>query len=169
MNELNKILICWEGIQLNQTTKDLCSFRVYFSTSRNWFDQKKKKLKANHFWMAILRIIQQFALCASTQFVGAAWPELQFKHYHHLLQQLMLGILTADISFAATKPQPLLPSGMIKVRCSKLSAFSAGPFHVNCAYILHSKMADFVSIFRCILVNLNQLISTSFFFCILWI
>lgn len=118
MNSLNKILICWEGIQLSQTTKDLCSFRVYFSTSRNWFDQKKKKLKANHFWMAILRIIQQFALCASTQFVGASWPSLQLKHYDHLLQQLMVGILTADISFAATKPQPLLPSGMIKVGCS---------------------------------------------------
>ena len=87
--ELDKILILWKGINTDQTSKELSTFRIYFGTSRNWFDQKKKNIKAKYFWLKILNSIQQFVLKVSENFVDDQYPELQFKHYHHLLKQVL--------------------------------------------------------------------------------
>ena len=87
--ELDKILTLWKGINTDQTSKELSTFRIYFGTSRNWFDQKKKNIKAKYFWLKILNSIQQFVLKVSENFVDDQYPELQFKHYHHLLKQVL--------------------------------------------------------------------------------
>ena len=70
-------------------------------------------MKANNFWLNVLRTIQRFALNVATKY-DVTNAEIQYKFYHHLFQQIMLGIFEANITFAATKPQPLLPSGMLK-------------------------------------------------------
>ena len=60
MIELNQILADWRGIK--PTFAKTKSFRVYFSASKSWFDQKKKRTKADMLWMDILNAIKAFVV-----------------------------------------------------------------------------------------------------------
>eukprot|EP00485_Elphidium_margaritaceum_P002328 CAMPEP_0202686950 /NCGR_PEP_ID=MMETSP1385-20130828/2682_1 /ASSEMBLY_ACC=CAM_ASM_000861 /TAXON_ID=933848 /ORGANISM="Elphidium margaritaceum" /LENGTH=459 /DNA_ID=CAMNT_0049341635 /DNA_START=393 /DNA_END=1772 /DNA_ORIENTATION=+ len=114
MFELHEVLAAWEGVHMQDAKKGVTSFRGYFDASRNWFDQKKKRYKATLFWLPVLQLVQQLALQSSVTVFSEDYPELQYKSYNLLLQQVLYGLFTAQITFAATKAQPLIPCGTLK-------------------------------------------------------
>ena len=58
LDKLNiKLINEWNGIVLNHTKHKLDSYRKYFTTSRSWFDQRKKVILAKNLWIPIFDII----------------------------------------------------------------------------------------------------------------
>ena len=49
-----KLIKEWKGVVLNHTKHKLNSYRKYFTTSRSWFDQRKKAILAKNWWISIM-------------------------------------------------------------------------------------------------------------------
>eukprot|EP01084_Bolivina_argentea_P074614 135334_1 len=59
LNQLNTQLIQpWNGIVLNHTKSKVDSYRKYFTTSRSWFDQRKRAVLAECLWIPIFNSIK---------------------------------------------------------------------------------------------------------------
>ena len=52
-----KLIKEWNGIVLNHTKHKLDCYRKYFTTSRSWFDQRKKVILAKNWWIPIMDLI----------------------------------------------------------------------------------------------------------------
>ena len=62
-NNINTSIISvideWPGVHIDRIKKNLTKFRDYFVIGKNWWDIKKQKLIANHFWIKIFEDIDQ--------------------------------------------------------------------------------------------------------------
>ena len=95
LNELQFELIDkWNGIVLKQTKHKFESYRKYFTTSRSWFDQRKKNILANNLWLPTFDLIQKFTKTAAKQYFNERFINLQHKFQQSLTAQVI------DIDFS---------------------------------------------------------------------
>ena len=114
LNKLYLSLQLWNGVNLVKTKKSLSTFRKYFVIGKCWFDQKKKNILAPDFWIKFFFALEEFTINAAKKYFNHRFENLQKLYSKHLLFQIMSGIFSGQLHFAATKPQPLIPCGIIK-------------------------------------------------------
>ena len=61
-----KQLNAWKGVQRSKKTAKL--FRDYFKISKNWWDQKKIEIISIHFWMPIIKLVNDITKEIGTRF-----------------------------------------------------------------------------------------------------
>eukprot|EP01084_Bolivina_argentea_P143248 251615_1 len=110
-DNISNTINVWQGIDLNKRNSSLSyqTFREYFKAAKNWWDQKKTKILGSAFWAPILNDIQKFVS-----------PKI--LNNKHQLYQLYQILFHANIKYANTKEQPLVPNGIIK-NCKAIKIF----------------------------------------------
>eukprot|EP01084_Bolivina_argentea_P277883 474577_1 len=102
LTTLHIIINQWKGVDVARRKKIINRYRDYFSISKNWFDQRKKKKMGSLFWVKL------------------------FKHIHNFLDQHNLlmfelkvtkELFEGKVKYSNTKPLPVINGGTIM--CSK--------------------------------------------------
>ena len=52
--KLFKEIDLWTGLRLNRHKKNFLNFRSYFVNAKNWWDQHKKNIYSDYYWIKIL-------------------------------------------------------------------------------------------------------------------
>lgn len=114
LDKLYLSLQLWNGVNLSKTKKALNSFRDYFMIGKSWFDSKKKKIIGPDFWIRVFRTLEQFVRTAAAIYFNQRFPDLQAMYSRALLLHLFCNIFGGHLHFAETKPQPMIPCGILK-------------------------------------------------------
>eukprot|EP01084_Bolivina_argentea_P037830 69962_1 len=110
----NKLLIPWNGIVLNHTKNTFGTFKKYFSTSRSWFDQRKRAILAQYLWIPIFDNIQQFTKIAAKRYFNERFILLQSLFVSSLTLQIATYVFKQKIKLPSTRPHSLISCSILK-------------------------------------------------------
>jgi len=96
--QISQSINSWNGVDLSKKTQisPYTEFREYFTVAKNWWDQKKTAILGTVLWGPILYDIKKFVM------------------NEDVLYKILNGLFNANVKFANTKQQPLIPNGAIK-------------------------------------------------------
>eukprot|EP01084_Bolivina_argentea_P037831 69963_1 len=115
LQNLNDILLVkWNGIVLNHTKNKFDTYRKYFTTSRSWFDQRKRSVLAKHLWIPIFDTLQQFIKIAAKRYFNERFWELQSKFVSSLFLQIIANIFKQKVKLPSTRPHSLVSCSILK-------------------------------------------------------
>eukprot|EP01083_Nonionella_stella_P302320 1041844_1 len=101
------VLHKWNGYK-PKNEGEIRYFRHYFQRCRHWFDTKKIRIMTIDFWIPNMRLIEQFATNAASQFIGN--PPLQQKYSDYLYILIMKSIFEGHIKPANARKMWLIPA-----------------------------------------------------------
>eukprot|EP01084_Bolivina_argentea_P077912 141378_1 len=101
------VLHKWNGYK-PKNEGEIRYFRHYFQRCRHWFDTKKIRIMTIDFWIPNMRLIEQFATNAASQFIGN--PPLQQKYSNYLCALIMKRVFEGHIKPANARKMWLIPA-----------------------------------------------------------
>eukprot|EP01083_Nonionella_stella_P144704 452254_1 len=96
----------WKGCK---TEKDIHSFRDYFRHCRHWFDTRKIRMMAMHFWIPSMQLIREFAMKASARLFGGK-RNLQSSFCNYLTISVLRSVFEGDMKPANCRSMCLIPA-----------------------------------------------------------
>eukprot|EP01083_Nonionella_stella_P257264 880758_1 len=98
----------WKGCK---TEKDIHSFRDYFRHCRHWFDTRKIRMMAIHFWIPSMQLIREFAMKASARLFGSSRsPNLQTAFCDYLSVSVLRSVFEAHMKPSNCRSMCLIPA-----------------------------------------------------------
>eukprot|EP01084_Bolivina_argentea_P037828 69958_1 len=129
LQKLNsKLINPWKGIVLHHTKHTFDSFRKYFTTSRSWFDQRKRSVLAQYLWMPIFDAVKQFIKIAAKRYFNERFFELQTEFVESLLLQIATSVFKQKIKLPSTRPHSLISCSILK-ECHIFQAYLKTHIH----------------------------------------
>eukprot|EP01083_Nonionella_stella_P037506 102257_1 len=103
----------WKGY--SPISKDIPLFRDYFTASRHWFDSKKVRTIAIHFWIPSMQLIKEFAKRAAAQLFPNRQGVFQTMFAEYLNVLVLKCVFEGKIKFPNSGIMWLIPSTCFKV------------------------------------------------------
>lgn len=93
----------WKGVNIGRTKKSMTQYRNYFNVAKNWWDQSKKRMIGDIFWVPLFEFIQN---------------QVGFS----LVLTVWMALFRGSVKYPNTKSQRLIIAGAI-IHSSQLYAF----------------------------------------------
>eukprot|EP01084_Bolivina_argentea_P221910 375727_1 len=96
LNQLRNKIDQWNGVNVNRTKASLSIYANYFIISKKWWDNQKRSIYGDIFWLKVLQSTQQFV-----------------KDDLKLLLQIIIVLLNSKFECPNTKPCPLISTSTL--------------------------------------------------------
>eukprot|EP00484_Ammonia_sp_Unknown_P026661 CAMPEP_0197036298 /NCGR_PEP_ID=MMETSP1384-20130603/13849_1 /TAXON_ID=29189 /ORGANISM="Ammonia sp." /LENGTH=690 /DNA_ID=CAMNT_0042466465 /DNA_START=262 /DNA_END=2334 /DNA_ORIENTATION=+ len=115
--KISEHLDCWKGIQ--RSKKITASFRDYFKISKNWWDQRKIDITAQHFWIPIINLIIQVNNTTISQVYSDHSAASRECYMQYLSASILDQLFHAMLKMANSRERLLIPAGVFLSFCNE--------------------------------------------------